>query len=48
MDESEISRIVILQNKKRIVDRFIPAYCWTNWQIFSKIHTYEKACFCQL
>jgi len=27
MDESEISRIVILQNKKRFVDRFIPAYC---------------------
>jgi len=26
MDESEISRIVILQNKKRFVDRFIPAY----------------------
>jgi tRNA wybutosine-synthesizing protein 1 len=25
MDESEISRIVILQNKKRFVDRFIPA-----------------------
>lgn len=27
MDESDISRIVILQNKKRFVDRFIPAYC---------------------
>jgi len=27
MDESEISRIVILQNKKRFIDRFIPAYC---------------------
>jgi tRNA wybutosine-synthesizing protein 1 len=27
MDESEISRIVILQNKKRFVDRFIPSYC---------------------
>jgi tRNA wybutosine-synthesizing protein 1 len=27
MDESEISRIVILQNKKRFVDRFIPACC---------------------
>ena len=27
MDESEISRIVILQNKKRFVERFIPAYC---------------------
>ncbi len=27
MDESEISRIVILQNKKRFMDRFIPAYC---------------------
>jgi len=27
MDESEISRIVILQNKKRFVDRFISAYC---------------------
>ena len=27
MDESEISRIVILQNKKRFVDRFIPTYC---------------------
>jgi tRNA wybutosine-synthesizing protein 1 len=26
MDESEISRIVILQNKKRFIDRFIPAY----------------------
>jgi tRNA wybutosine-synthesizing protein 1 len=26
MDESEISRIVILQNKKRLIDRFIPAY----------------------
>ena len=27
MDESGISRIVILQNKKRFIDRFIPAYC---------------------
>ena len=27
MDESEISRIVILQNKKRFVDRFIPTCC---------------------
>ena len=27
MDESGISRIVILQNKKRFVDRFIPSYC---------------------
>jgi len=27
MDESDISRIVILLNKKRLVDRFIPAYC---------------------
>ena len=27
MDESEISRIVILQNKKRFIDRFISAYC---------------------
>jgi len=27
MDEREISRIEILQNKKRFVDRFIPAYC---------------------
>jgi len=27
MDESEISKIVILQNKKRFIDRFIPAYC---------------------
>jgi len=27
MDESEISRIVILQNKKRFVDRLIPSYC---------------------
>jgi len=27
MDESGISRIVILQNKKRFVDRFIPACC---------------------
>jgi len=26
MDESEISKIVILQNKKRFIDRFIPAY----------------------
>jgi len=26
-DESEISRIVIFQNKKRFIDRFIPAYC---------------------
>jgi len=26
MDESEISRIVILQNKKRFIDRFIPTY----------------------
>ena len=30
MDESEISRIVILQNKKRFIDRFIPAYSETN------------------
>jgi len=27
MDESEISRIVILQNKKRFIDRFISTYC---------------------
>ena len=27
MDESEISRIVILQNKKRFVARFLPTYC---------------------
>jgi len=27
MDESEISRLAILQNKKRFIDRFIPAYC---------------------
>jgi len=26
MDEREISRIVILQNKKRFIDRFIPTY----------------------
>jgi tRNA wybutosine-synthesizing protein 1 len=26
MDESEISRIVVLQNKKRYVDRFISSY----------------------
>ena len=30
MDESEISRIVVLQNKKRFIDRFIPAYLETN------------------
>ena len=30
MDESEISRIVVLQNKKRFIDRFIPAYSETN------------------
>ena len=28
--ESEISRIVVLQNKKRFIDRFIPAYSETN------------------
>ena len=30
MDESEISRIVILQNKKRFIDRWISAYAQTN------------------
>jgi tRNA wybutosine-synthesizing protein 1 len=30
MDESFISRIVILQNKKRFMDRWIPAYLHTN------------------
>jgi tRNA wybutosine-synthesizing protein 1 len=29
MDESEISRIVVLQNKKRFIDRFIPTYSET-------------------
>ena len=26
MDESEISRIVVLQNKKRFTDRYLSAY----------------------
>ena len=26
MDESFVSRIVVLQNQKRFIDRFIPAY----------------------
>ena len=30
MDESYISRIVILQNNERFIDRFIPAYSQTN------------------
>lgn len=30
MDESYISRIVVLQNKKRSIDRFIPTYLNTN------------------
>lgn len=30
MDESEISRIVVLQNKKRLIDRLISAYADTN------------------
>ena len=30
MDESEISRIVILQNKKRFTDRYLSAYQETN------------------
>ena len=30
MDQSEISRIVVLQNKKRFIDRFISAYSETN------------------
>ena len=30
MDESEISRIVILQNKKRFIDRYLSAYLDTN------------------
>ena len=30
MDESEISRIVILQNKKRFTDRYLSAYLDTN------------------
>ncbi len=30
MDESIISRIVILQNQERFIDRFIPAYLQTN------------------
>jgi tRNA wybutosine-synthesizing protein 1 len=30
MDESEISRIVILQNKKRFTDRYLSAYSETN------------------
>ena len=30
MDESEISRIVILQNKKRFTERYLSAYQETN------------------
>jgi tRNA wybutosine-synthesizing protein 1 len=30
MDESEISRIVVLQNKVRHVDRWIKGYCQQN------------------
>jgi tRNA wybutosine-synthesizing protein 1 len=30
MDESEISRIVVLQNKVRYVDRWIKGYCQQN------------------
>ena len=30
MDESEISRIVVLQNQERFIDRWIPAYLETN------------------
>jgi len=30
MDESYISRIVVLQNKERFIDRIIPAYAETN------------------
>ena len=30
MDESEVSRIVILQNRQRFIDRWIPAYANTN------------------
>jgi len=30
MDESEISRIVILQNKERFTDRYLSAYSETN------------------
>ena len=30
MDESEISRIVVLQNQTRFIDRLIPAYAHTN------------------
>jgi tRNA wybutosine-synthesizing protein 1 len=30
MDESYISRIVVLQNKERFIDRLIPTYAQTN------------------
>lgn len=30
MDESLVSRIVVLQNNKRFIDRWIPAYCYTS------------------
>jgi len=30
MDESIMSRIVVLQNQKRFIDRLIPAYVNTN------------------
>lgn len=30
MDESEVSRIVVLQNQKKFIDRWIPAYANTN------------------
>ncbi len=30
MDESYISRIVVLQNKERFIDRLIPTYVQTN------------------
>ncbi|MCH8972927.1 MAG: 4-demethylwyosine synthase TYW1 [Thaumarchaeota archaeon] len=30
MDESEVSRIVVLQNQERFIDRWIPAYLETN------------------
>ena len=30
MDESEISRIIVLENQKRGIDRFIAAYAQTS------------------
>src|SRR4030066_947194 len=49
MDESFISKIVVLQNQERFIDRLIPTYAQTNYYIslwpfnYRKFHFFFKS-----